>query len=80
MLLQIPITLISFNFFSLLNGSLFYCVIMFRNVFMLQFESSQEITVVEHAMTGDVFRQTQVVLKTLSNLATICSFFSIRRC
>lgn len=43
LLLQIPITLISCSFFSQLNVSLFYCGIIFRNVFMLQFESSREI-------------------------------------
>lgn len=64
-------------FFSQLNASLFYCVIMFRNVFMLQFKLSQEITNYCDwtCYRWDLFRQTKVVFEILSNRTTIYTFF-----
>lgn len=70
------------EFFSQLNVSLFYCGVIFRNVFMLHSSHlvKSYITVIEHAMTQDVLRQTQVVFKILSDLATIYTFLSIKHC
>lgn len=69
------------SLFSLLIMPLFYCDLMFINVIILQFSwviSGYYIVLCwEGAISRNVFRQTQVVLKMLNSLITIYTFVNM---